>query len=188
MTATGYGKAKVGTGGFTISDVEDGEYPATVKSVKDGQGKWDDQDYDQYIVEWALDGLEDDEGNAVTLAQFVRIPEALQVEGILNPDSNLFKLIEALGYDMEEPEVEPNGWIGKRARIIVKNKAIQSGQNKGQIRPRITDVMAPRGRKATASPSNGQPAAPTREPARQSTVSETSVAGKRRQVNAEDDF
>lgn len=183
--ATSYGKVAIGAGGFTIPDVEDGEYPATVKSVKDGQGQWEGTDYDQYIIEYELDGLVDEGGVPVTLAQFVRIPEALQTEGLLNPDSNLYMVVEALGYDMEEPIIEPDEWPGKKVRIYVENKKIQSGKNAGQIRPRITKVKAPARRTAAAAAVTQ--AKPSPAPAAKEPVA--AASGRRvRQADPNDDF
>lgn len=158
MPATKYQVREIGTGGaFTVPDVEDGEYAAFVHKVKETQGTWEGETYDQYIVEYALSEIEDDEnGQPITLAQFIRIPAALQTDGVLNNESNLYYLLEALGYDMSDLTIDPDEWIGKPVRIVVKNKKLQQGKNAGQVRPRITQVMAPRTGKRSAAPKRQQ--------------------------------
>lgn len=133
-----FGKVGVSSG-FEIPEVEDDIYIAKIVEIKDGKGTWEDQEYEQYVVEWALDGLTKDDGSSLTLAQFVRIPPGVY-NGDLNPDSNLYKLMAAIGCDMEEPDISPAKWLNKKARIDVENKEIKSGKNAGQIRPRIKEV------------------------------------------------
>ena len=138
MPAKAYGKAKVG-GGF--AEIEDGLYPARITGIKDAQGKWDGVDYDQYIVDWTLSDMVDTNGHEVTIAQFVRIPDGLfQDPPMLNENSRLYELMDGIGCDMEDPEIEPNQWLNKEARILIENKKVESGKNAGQMRSRVTSV------------------------------------------------
>lgn len=137
---TKFAKASIGMG-YEIPQLEDDYYVARIKSVKEGQGKFGDDEFDQYIVEWELKEAQKSDGSNVTLLQWIRIPDGMwQQPPVLNPDSHLYHLLEAIGENMEEPECDPDMWPGKVARINVENKKIEKGQNAGQIRPRITGV------------------------------------------------
>lgn len=141
MAATAYGKAKVGSG-FTPPVIDDGTYLATLKSVRDKEGEWEGESYDQYLVEWELDEVENADGSPITLGQFVRIPDGLHEDPpILNENSNLYRLLEGLGYDMDDVEIDPVQWPGKKARITVRNEKVKQGRNAGQSRPKIKDVL-----------------------------------------------
>jgi len=163
MSAKRFGRAKIGQGGnFEIPQVDDGVYPASIKDVRDHVGEWDGQSFDQYIVEWELKNYLKEDGAPATLAQFVRIPDGLYEDPpVLNDKSNLYMLMSAIGYDMEEPEIEPDDWIGKRAQLVVKNKKIEKGQNAGQIRPRIETLLPlerrPAAQRGTSRPPGERP-------------------------------
>jgi len=155
--ATAY-KAKVGGSEFEIPEIEDGLYPANIKDVKEREGRdFESGDpFPQLIVEWELDDEVDDKGKPITLAQFIRIPDGLVNDGILNENSRLHELLGALGYDVSEDaeiEVDPDDWQGREARILVENKKIQSGKNAGQVRPRISSVK-PKAKAATKAAQN----------------------------------
>lgn len=131
-----YGKVRVGTG-FVPPQIEEGTYNARITEIKDVENKR--YGGEQYIVEWEIAGQTKEDGSPLTLAQWVNLPEGLDA-GELNPDSNLYKLMEAIGCDMEEPDVSPSKWLGKKARVWVENKVVKEGDNAGQVRPRITKV------------------------------------------------
>jgi hypothetical protein len=131
-----YGKVRVGAG---LPQIEEGTYNAQINDINDTENKR--YGGEQYVVEWALADLEKEDGSPFTLVQWVNIPDGLDA-GELNPDSNLFKLMEAIGCDMEEPDVSPQKWLGKKARIWIENKVVKEGDNAGQVRPRIVKVTS----------------------------------------------
>ena len=146
--ATGFGKVQVEEGGeWTPPEVDDGVYKAIVDNVEDrfGTPSYDGKGtQDQYMVTYKLTELEDDDDGDVTLVQFLNVPPSLKNDGVLYEDSNIYKAMEAFGFNMEKPVVDPDDWIGKECQVLVENKAAQSGKNKGVKRPKITSVLAPK--------------------------------------------
>lgn len=92
---------------------------------------------DFYITWELLSG--DAEG--VFLRQYVTLPEGFIRDGYLSEKSNLYRIMSALGFDMEGRfTVDPPSWVGKRARVMVENRPNKDGD----LRPRITDVKPSR--------------------------------------------
>lgn len=72
---------------------------------------------------------------------------------------NLKKFVEALGLDSNTTTIDPNDWMGRPARLVVK-----SGKYLGEERAEISAVEAAEVR---AAPARGKPvAAPAGKPAR----------------------
>lgn len=152
--------------GPEIPQVEDGEYRANVKDVKETTSSYQGEDKDQFVVEFELLDLRKPNGDYQTLRSYIAIPPTLITDGKLNENSNLYAFLTALYGDLD-PEgivVEPLEWIGEELRVIVENKAVKEGQNAGQLRPRITKFMrkkqAPKVAPAAARPAPARAAAP----------------------------
>jgi hypothetical protein len=71
---------------------------------------------------------------------------------------NLKRFVEALGLDSNTTTVDPNDWMGRPARLIVK-----SGKYLGEERAEISAVEAA---EAKAAPARGKPAPAGKAPAR----------------------
>lgn len=136
-------EAERGAGG-EWPEVEDDLYPAEVVAVSDPEDQEDrfhpGQMKTQFYVTW---GLRPTDGQApvadgTTLRQYISLPEQYLTAGWVSDKSWLWRTMEALGYDLSGRfRVHPPEWVGKRARVMVENKASQST---GDVRPRITDV------------------------------------------------
>lgn len=148
--ATAYGKATKGTGA-EIPQIEDDLYLAQVKDVEDGTGKWEGSEYPQYVVEFEILEAKKPNGDYITMRAYIRIPDGVINDGILNENSKLYEFLMALGYDDENLEIDPGTWVGQQLRVNVENKEIKSGDNKGQVRPRITGFKPPKGRGPAAA-------------------------------------
>lgn len=136
-------------------DISDDLYAAMIKDIGEPETKPDTfnpgKERTQFHITWELSG---DVPEGTTLRQWVTIPEGYINDGYLSEKSNLFKVMEALGFDLSGRfRVDPPSWQGLEARVLVENKPNKDGD----LRPRITDVKAPR-RKAADKP------APKREP------------------------
>lgn len=160
-----FGPASKSTGA-EIPELEDDNYRAMVKDVHEGTSTYDGEEKDQYVIEWELLDEKKPNGEPVTLRSYVAIPPSLVNEGVVNEKSNLYGLLRAFGYTDEDLEVDPQAWQGQELRITVVNKEIKSGDNKGQIRPRVTGYLPRKGtsRPAPATPAQraGMPAAAKR--------------------------
>ena len=137
MSATAYGAATKGVAPPPV-DIDDDLYPAHVKDVEDSESTYNDQTSPQYKITWEFDDVDRDDGQPLTLLSWVRIPDGLIADGLVNEKSNLYALLMALGYTDENLVVDPDEWQGQGCRVVVENKEIKSGDNAGQIRPRIT--------------------------------------------------
>jgi len=131
-------EAETGSG-FTPIDVADDLYDAEIIEIGDPRDVpnnfKDGEMQTQFHIQWAL--LGDDLPEDASLRQYVTIPDAYINSGYLNEKSNLFHLMEALGFDMKgRYMVDPPSWLGKKARVMVENKA----NKEGEMRPRITGV------------------------------------------------
>lgn len=145
-------EAERGTG-FTPADVPDDLYEARIieigepTDVPDIFAKEPGKMKTQFFIQWEIDSADLEEGTS--LRQYMTLPDAYLSSGFLNEKSNLFHLMEALGFDMTARfQVDPPSWVGKRARVMVENKPNKDGE----LRPRITDVK-PLRKKAGAVPS-----------------------------------
>lgn len=145
-----FGTATKSTGP-EIPEIEDDLYVAKVKEVEETTASWQDSEFDQYVVEWELADVRKEDGMRMTLRSFIRIPDGLVNEGIVNENSNLYAFLRAIGYDDDGLVVDPVAWIGKKARIVVENKQIKAGANAGQVRPRITGYKPLKGETAAAA-------------------------------------
>jgi hypothetical protein len=131
--------AERGTG-YEPPALEDDIYFAEIIEVGEpfDQAKFDDPNVMQtrFFVQWAIEG--DDVPEDAQLRQYMTLPDAYLNSGYLNEKSNLFILMQNLGYDMAGRfRVNPPEWVGKRARLVVKNKP----GKEGDMRPRIESVM-----------------------------------------------
>ena len=132
-------EAERGTG-YEPPALEDDIYFAEIIEVGEpfDQAKFDDPNVMQtrFFVQWAIEG--DDVPEDAQLRQYMTLPDAYLNSGYLNEKSNLFILMQNLGYDMTGRfRVNPPEWVGKRARLVVKNKP----GKEGELRPRIESVM-----------------------------------------------
>lgn len=136
-------KAEVGGQGEWPA-VPDDLYDAIVKDVSEPEEQADifnpGKTRTQFYLTWELAGGDVPEGT--TLRQYLSLPESYLSDGYVNEKSNLYKTMEALGYDMGGKfKVDPPSWQGERARVMVENKV---GANGGDPRPRITAVKPAR--------------------------------------------
>ena len=143
-------QAEVSSGG-EFPEVADDLYDAIIQDVTEpregadafnpGKVKID------FIVKWELTG--DNAPPETVLWQYVTLPEAYLNDGYLSEKSNLYKVMDALGFDMTGRfTVDPPAWQGLEARVMVENKPNQQGE----LRPRITGVKPKRQAKAPRQP------------------------------------
>ena len=141
--------AEKGTGG-EWPEVPDDLYDAQVQDVSEPETGPDrfnpGKERTQFYVTFEL--LGDDLPENTTLRYYVTIPEGYINDGYLSDKSRLWKVMDAMGYDLGGRfRVDPREWQGERVRVMVENKP----NEQGEMRPRITDVKAPR-RKAADKP------------------------------------
>lgn len=172
--ATAYGKAAKGTGP-EIPEVEDGYYVAQVKDVVDSESSFNGESHPQYMVRFELTDLPK-AGGYVELAGWIRIPDGVINDGILNENSKLYEFIKALGYEDENLEIDPSEWFGQQCRVHVENREITAGPNKGQVRPRITAYKRVKGSGPAQAAAAAARTAPKAAPRRSA------------QVQGDDDF
>lgn len=159
-----YGRATKAA--FESPNLEDNYYRAQVADVADSTGKWDGVETPQYRVKFELLDEEDTKGEPVSLSGFIRIPDGLINDGMLNENSKLYQFLIALGYTDENLEVEPQDWQGQKLRIQVVNKKIETGERKGQVVPRVVGYSPLRQAKAAdAASERRQPKAAKPSPA-----------------------
>jgi len=132
---TSYGRATKAT--FETPEIEDNYYRAQIADIKDSTSKWEGVESPQYMVKFELLDEVNAKGDPVSLMGFLRIPDGLINDGVLNENSKLYEFLRALGYTDEDLEVEPDSWQGEKLRIQVKNKKIEAGERKGQVVPRV---------------------------------------------------
>jgi hypothetical protein len=149
-----FGSATKSTGP-EIPELDDDNYAAVVKTVNESTATYDGEPKEQFVVEWELLDCYKPDKTRYTLRGYVSIPPALVSEGRLNSKSNLYGLLMALGYTDETLEVNPDAWLGKECRVTVVNKTIESGENAGTVRPRITGYLAKKGKRTQPEPPFG---------------------------------
>lgn len=137
-----YGHASKSTGP-EIPQIEDDNYRAMVKDVKEGPNKFTGGD--QWVIEWELLDEKKANGQPLTLRSYLNIPDTLLTDGVVNENSKLYELLRAFGFGDEDMEVEPADWNGRECRIVVKNSEVKEGDNKGQMRPKVTGYLPPKG-------------------------------------------
>lgn len=157
--ARAWDQEKDGSGEFAIPEVDDGTYHAIVKDVEDKEfpGYEGGPAQLKYMIKWEFTELVREDGEPVTLTDFVTIPSGLIHEGYLHPKARLFARLKALGYDPAAPnfDVDPMDWIGKSGKVWVKNvesKTKKDPEGNPEVRPQIVDVTpweAPRRTTAT---------------------------------------
>ena len=141
--------AEKSTGGGDFPDVPDDLYDAMVQDVTDPRTGPDlfnpGKEKTDFIVKWELTsgGVPD----GTTLWQYVTLPEQYLENGYLSDKSNLYKVMDALGFDLEGRfTVNPPEWQGMPARVMVENKPNKDGE----LRPKITAVKPARKTKIAA--------------------------------------
>lgn len=147
--ATAYGKVQKGSP--TFLEVDDDLYPVKLIKVEDGEGEWEGVKYPQYIATFEFAEVEKDNGEKATIKSFIRVPDGVVNDGVLNENSKLYEFLQALGYDDESMVIDPDEWVGKKLRIFVENKEIAKGQNAGSLRPRVTTYKPVAGKGAATA-------------------------------------
>ena len=152
-----YTKTAEATSGGDWPEIPDDLYEATIIDVSEpetGADKFNPGKMrTQFHVVWELDSADLPEGT--TRWQYVALPEKYLEDGFLSEKSNLYQLMDALGFDLSgQFEVDPPSWIGMKARVMVENKIGDDGKPGA---PRITDVKAPRAKKAAPAPVKAAP-------------------------------
>jgi len=141
-------------------EIPPGTYLGEVQSVeKATSGKGNSYYAIQFRIppdELAADIAEQYEDGAVLFWNRVMVPKGrTDRRGLFN----LRKFVEALGLDANTTTIDPNDWMGRQARLIVK-----SGSYAGETRAEIRAIEAA---EAKAAPARGKPAAaPAGKPAR----------------------
>lgn len=136
-----YGKATKSTGP-DIPAIDDDNYRALVKDVKEGDSFYGGS---QFVVEFELLDEKKANGDLLTLRGYIKIPDGVINDGTLNENSKLYEFLKALGYTDDNIEIEPADWQGEELRIVVKNTEVKEGENKGQVRPKVTGYLAKKG-------------------------------------------
>jgi hypothetical protein len=141
--------AEVGTSEWPM--IPDDVYDAVIADVGEPETRPDhfnpDQEKTDFWLRWEFTSDELPEGT--WLRQYVALPQGFTSNGKLHKKSNLYSVMQTLGFDMEGKfEVDPPSWQGMTARVIVKNKENQDGE----MRPKITGLMpAKKGRQLVAA-------------------------------------
>lgn len=120
-------------------EVPDDLYDAMIADISEPETRPDPfnegKDKTDFFITWEI--TSGDVRPGTTLRQYVSLPEQFMTEGYLSEKSNLYKVMEALGFDLAGNfKVKPSTWQGMEARVMVENKA----NKMGEIRPRITGV------------------------------------------------
>lgn len=194
-----YGKARRSEGP-EIPQVPDGTYVALILDITETDSLYGGT---QLKIKWEIldEDLRKANGNYQDIGSFVAIPETLVTDGKLNENSNMFKLMNALGFDMnaEELDVDPPSWQGMECQISVENRTVKEGDHAGQVRPKIAAYTrlpkALRGQQAEPPPPPTRQAPPPRPAsapaprpaAAATTVRRTSQAAAPAAVAADDD-
>lgn len=149
MSWENYEKTATVSAGGEIPNVPDDLYEAMVQDVSEPITRPDPfnagKDKTDFYITWEL--TSGDVAAGTTLRQYVGLPEQYANEGYLSEKSNLYKVMEALGFDLNGKfRVAPSTWQGMEARVMVENRQTQNGET----RPRITAVKPARKQKAAA--------------------------------------
>lgn len=157
--------------GPEIPQIADGTYIGHIKEVGESTSTYNGETRDQLLVTFEIldDDLRLSNGNYLELRAYISIPPTLATAGTLNENSNMYALMQALGYDMkaEMLDVIPSDWQGMECQVSVENKAIKEGQNAGQVRPRITAyTRLPKGMLSNYAANADAPEPPPPPPAR----------------------
>lgn len=97
----------------------------------------------KFVIRWELSGGDLDE--PVQIPQFVTLPPKFLSDGFLTPKSTLFKVMKALGFDMEgQFVVRPWEWVGMKARVDTENG---EPDQQGNVTSWITGIKPPRAKK-----------------------------------------
>lgn len=158
-----FGRVRKGAGA-EIPEIDDGMYAVMIKDVQQGESSFDGEVRNQYVVEFEFAEVVKANGEPLTLRGYIAIPPGLINDGLVNEKSNLYAFLMALGYTDDDLEVDPRKWQGADLRVIVENKEVKSGDNKGQVRPRITGykkkarvtTSAPAAKKAAPTPADDE--------------------------------
>lgn len=132
-------EAEVGQGG-DAPEIPDDLYDARVCDVSEPETKPDIYKDDgsmktQFYIKWEL--LSDELPADTTVRQYVALPPQYLENGVLGEKSTLYKVMDALGYDMAGRfKVEPDKWIDHRARVY-------TSQEPGKF-AKVTDVKPAR--------------------------------------------
>lgn len=157
-----YAKTATPSEGGEYPDIDDGLYLVTLSDVKDPEeraGLFGMQT--QFAIKWEFDDIVQSNGDLIWLWQYVTLPQNYLDKGKLEKKSNLFKLMDTLGFDMTSDSilVDPRDWHGTEARLQVVNRGTESDPT--AIRPRIADVLA---RVSKKRPANAATATVKRQP------------------------
>lgn len=148
-------------------ELDNGTYLATIKEIGDGEYK--DQTTGattpQYTVDFVLDEVENEDGSPIQLRYWLSIPQGLVDLGVVSPQSKLYSFLKAMGEDpdAEVYSVNPNRWVGNKARVVVENKAAKSGANAGVERPVIVNVWPPATQGGKVKAKAATPTAPSED-------------------------
>jgi hypothetical protein len=141
--------AEVGTGEWP--EIPDDVYDAIIADVGEPETRPDhfnpEVEKTDFRLKWEL--ISDELPENTWLYQWVTLPEGFLANGTVHKKSNLYAVMEALGFDMTGKfEVDPLTWQGMQARAVVKNAETAEGA----MRPRIKSLMpAKKGRQLVAA-------------------------------------
>lgn len=132
--------AEVGGGG-DIPNIPDDIYDAIIKDVSEPTTSvYDGKEREQFYITWELTS-----GDVVgeSVRQYITLPEVYLNEGYLSEKSNLYKVMEALGFDLTGRfRVDPPSWQGMEARVDLEQERDRNGD---PLRwPKVTKVKPKR--------------------------------------------
>lgn len=139
--------------GQGVPEIPDDLYDALIREVAEPVTEADPWNAGkmrtQFYIVWEIT---DGDVAGSTLRQYLSVPAGLE-QGFINDKSNLYSVMDALGFDLtQRVRVEPWNWVGMTARILVENK----DNREGEPRPRVTGVKASRKKSSQAAPANRQ--------------------------------
>lgn len=110
--------------------VPEGVYRARVVRVGDPYDKLNAQSGEmdtKFVIEFELSGgrLRD---KTATLASFPKLTKKFLDTGFLSDKATVFKIMNALGYDMESFRFNPPDWVGLECEVLVKNTRDSNGE------------------------------------------------------------
>ena len=149
-------EAETATGGEKPI-VDDDVYEARVVDVADwweelNAYKKKDTDPDIRTRSFATFELLEGDASGTTLRYYFDIPVGYIKDGVLDGRAKLYKLMDALGYDMAgRYKVAPLEWIDRRCRVVVEN---DKDAEPGTKWPSVVKLMTLR-QKAAAGRSGG---------------------------------
>jgi hypothetical protein len=149
------GHASEGAGDF--ADIQDDTYNAEILSISAPfTDTFEGKESTKVTIDFKLLPREDQDcPEDYTRMYWLTLPETFLATGAVNTKSNLYAILDALGYDMSGAiAFESDDWIGQRLRVIIGHSKTGYPKINGFLKPlakKGTPAAAPAGRKVAAS-------------------------------------